>query len=184
VVLVLGEVVAEQLAQLVEELVHLGSLEAREQDLEELVVREFLQCHGERAQVGLAVHAIHHRARVLFDIAMGVFGHGASIAEAGSYCSMEGERGRGALAPVHNHCIFVRMGRMALFDEALKLPLERRAELAAALLRSLDGEPDQDVEAAWAAEIDKRAREIQAGEAVTEEWEVVRDRAYQRLRKP
>ena len=49
----------------------------------------------------------------------------------------------------------------ALLREALALPLEERADVAAELLASLDGaETDiADVEAAWAAEIDKRPAE-------------------------
>jgi len=58
-----------------------------------------------------------------------------------------------------------------LYEEALGLPL---AELAADLLASLDGEPDEDVQAAWATEIERRAR---AGIANPEDdvaWEDVR----------
>jgi len=61
-----------------------------------------------------------------------------------------------------------------LYEEALGLPLAERAELAADLLASLDGEPDEDVQAAWATEIERRAR---AGIANPEDdvaWEDVR----------
>jgi putative addiction module component (TIGR02574 family) len=47
-----------------------------------------------------------------------------------------------------------------LLKEALKLPPEGRAALAAALLDSLDHEVDQDSEAAWEAEIDRRLRDL------------------------
>lgn len=87
-VLVFGEVTAEEVAHPVEELVHLGLLETREEDFEELVVSELLQRDSDRVQVGLAVHPVHHRARVLFDEAVGVLGHGASIAQVCSCCSM------------------------------------------------------------------------------------------------
>ena len=40
-----------------------------------------------------------------------------------------------------------------LLHDAMELPLPERAELAADLLASLDGEPDADVAAAWASEI-------------------------------
>jgi len=69
-----------------------------------------------------------------------------------------------------------------VFSEALKLDTEKRAELAAELLRSLDGEPDEEVEAAWAAEIEHRVRDVKAGKARFEDWEVIRDRALERLR--
>lgn len=45
-----------------------------------------------------------------------------------------------------------------LLKEALKLPPEGRAALAGALLDSLDQTLDQDAEAAWEAEIDRRLR--------------------------
>ena len=44
----------------------------------------------------------------------------------------------------------------------MDLPLSERAELAADLLASLDGEPETDVKAAWAVEIERRAREALA----------------------
>lgn len=46
-----------------------------------------------------------------------------------------------------------------LLHDAMELPLPERAELVAELLASLDGEPEKDVEAAWAAEVERRARE-------------------------
>ena len=46
-----------------------------------------------------------------------------------------------------------------LLHDAMELPIGERAELAADLLASLDGEPEADVEAAWAAEVERRAGE-------------------------
>ena len=57
-----------------------------------------------------------------------------------------------------------------LLHDAMELPLPERAELAADLLASLDGELDHDVEAAWAAEVERRARES-PGQDVP--WETV-----------
>jgi len=73
----------------------------------------------------------------------------------------------------------------ALLREALALPLEERADVAAELLASLDGaEPDvADVEAAWAAEIETRARRVLAGDSSGVPWEDVRRRAEADLRK-
>lgn len=72
----------------------------------------------------------------------------------------------------------------ALLREALKLPSEERADVAAELLASLD-EPDVEdaaaVQAAWAAEIERRARRVLAGESVGEPWEDVRDRVSRSL---
>lgn len=72
----------------------------------------------------------------------------------------------------------------ALLREALTLPPEERADVAAELLASLD-EPTTDdpvaVQAAWAKEIERRARRALAGESSGEPWEDVRDRIARRL---
>ena len=59
-----------------------------------------------------------------------------------------------------------------LLRDALSLPLEDRAAVAAELLASLDGPLEQaaDVEAAWAAEIEKRARGVLTGQASGQTW--------------
>ena len=63
-----------------------------------------------------------------------------------------------------------------LLDEALKLSDSERAELAARLIQSLDAEADSEVDAAWAAEIERRCAALDAGEAVTSDWSEVRER--------
>ena len=63
-----------------------------------------------------------------------------------------------------------------MLEEALQLPLPERAELAADLLASLDGEPDEDVEAAWATEIERRCAAVDAGTLATSDWKDVRER--------
>ena len=60
--------------------------------------------------------------------------------------------------------------------ELLKLPAEVRAALAGALLDSLEEHVDPDVEAAWAAEISRRVREVDDGQARLEPWHEVRKR--------
>ncbi len=72
-----------------------------------------------------------------------------------------------------------------LLREALALLPEERADVAAELLASLDDtEPGPaDVEAAWAAEIERRARRVLAGESDGIPWEEVRRRAESALRK-
>jgi putative addiction module component (TIGR02574 family) len=57
----------------------------------------------------------------------------------------------------------MKQNQTNLLKEALKLPAEGRAALAAALLDSLDQEVDQDSEAAWDAEIDRRLRDLDSG---------------------
>jgi putative addiction module component (TIGR02574 family) len=64
-----------------------------------------------------------------------------------------------------------------LLDEALRLPGDERAELAATLIESLEGEADDlDVEAAWVEEIERRCAALDSGEAVTSDWEGVGQR--------
>ena len=72
-----------------------------------------------------------------------------------------------------------------LLREALALPADERADVAAELLASLDDtETDiADVEAAWAAEIEKRARRVLAGESPGIPWDDVRRRAEAELRR-
>lgn len=62
-----------------------------------------------------------------------------------------------------------------LLHDAMELPISERAELVADLLASLDGEPDADVEAAWASEVERRAREAHANPDDDVAWETVRD---------
>ena len=69
--------------------------------------------------------------------------------------------------------------------EALALPVDERANVAAELLASLDEGSDEDptaVEAAWAAEIETRARRVTSGESSDIPWEDVRARAEAELR--
>ncbi len=61
-----------------------------------------------------------------------------------------------------------------LLLEALRLPLQERAELAADLLASMDGEPDEDVEQAWAAEAERRVRCYLSGQDSAGDWETLR----------
>jgi hypothetical protein len=60
----------------------------------------------------------------------------------------------------------------ALLREALALPIDERADVAAELLASLDGtETDvAEVEAAWASEIERRARRVLAGDSSGSPW--------------
>jgi putative addiction module component (TIGR02574 family) len=74
----------------------------------------------------------------------------------------------------------------AILDEALSLPAEDRATVAAELLASLEP-PSEDaaaVQAAWATEIERRARRVLAGESAGEPWGTVRERTARRLAEP
>ena len=69
-------------------------------------------------------------------------------------------------------------------QEALKLPHTDRADVAAELLASLDEEPAdnlEEIEKAWGAEIERRARRVLAGESAGVPWEQVRQRIEKRL---
>ena len=72
----------------------------------------------------------------------------------------------------------------AVLREALTLPSRDRAEVAAELLASLD-EPAltgaDAVHAAWAEELEHRARRALSGEDPGEEWPALRDRLRNRL---
>ena len=68
-----------------------------------------------------------------------------------------------------------------VWKEASELSEEDRAALAGLLIESLEGEPDADVEAAWAAEIEKRVAELDAGTVKSIPWEEVRQRLLDRL---
>ena len=73
-----------------------------------------------------------------------------------------------------------------LLREAMALPVKERADLAAELLASLDdaaAEDPAEVEAAWTAEIERRARRVMTGETPGIPWEDVRRRAEADLRR-
>ena len=64
----------------------------------------------------------------------------------------------------------------AILKEALALPSEARAALAGSLLDSLETDFDDDAEAAWAAEINRRLAELDSGSVKTIPWAEVRRR--------
>jgi len=78
--------------------------------------------------------------------------------------------------PLQSNFPSVTKATAKLLKSALELELDQRAELAAELLASLDGAPDQDAEAAWAVEIERRAARARSGEDPGRPWAEVRDR--------
>lgn len=62
-----------------------------------------------------------------------------------------------------------------VLQEALTLAEQERAEIAGALLESLEPEPEADVEAAWRQEVAARVAALEAGDVVTTPWEEIRD---------
>ncbi len=69
----------------------------------------------------------------------------------------------------------------AVLTLALDLPESERAELAAALLESLELPADADVEQAWREEVARRVAAIEAGEVEMVPWEQVREQLLARL---
>ncbi len=63
-----------------------------------------------------------------------------------------------------------------VLEQALSLPERDRAEIAARLLESLDDGDGEDLDAAWAQEIDRRCEALDKGEAVTTDWHEFRAR--------
>ena len=68
-----------------------------------------------------------------------------------------------------------------LWKDASELSAKDRADLAGLLIESLEGEPDEGIEAAWAAEIERRVAELEAGTVKSVPWEAVRQRLLDRL---
>lgn len=62
-----------------------------------------------------------------------------------------------------------------LLTQVLELPLDERAKIVAELLESLQ-DSEEDVEAAWAAEIQDRVAAARAGELESTDWRMVLDR--------
>ena len=99
----------------------------------------------------------------------------------GGYTEFRGDGSRGAASPRWAALLGVGLPTMSkaaerLLESALKLDLPERAELAAELLASLDGAPDEDAQAAWAAEIERRAARARSGDDARKPWPEVRDR--------
>jgi putative addiction module component (TIGR02574 family) len=70
--------------------------------------------------------------------------------------------------------VIVTTNARKLLQDALTLAPNDRAELAAQLLASLD-DTEADVEAAWAAEIQRRAAEARQNPDDDEDWRTVLD---------
>ena len=68
-----------------------------------------------------------------------------------------------------------------IFRDAADLSEHDRATLAGLLIESLESEADPDIAAAWAAEIERRVADLEAGTVTTIPWEEVRQRLLDRL---
>ena len=56
------------------------------------------------------------------------------------------------------------------------MPAKARAALAGSLLESLDTEVDEDAEAAWVTEVNRRLAELDSGAVNTTSWAELRSR--------
>jgi len=69
-----------------------------------------------------------------------------------------------------------------LLECALRLPADDRLALATEILESVEGPEDPKWVASWAAELDRRVKELDEGTAKTIPWEQVKSEMLQRLR--
>ncbi len=71
-----------------------------------------------------------------------------------------------------------------VLTQVLSFSLEERATLAVEIIASIDGEPEADAEAAWATEIENRARRVISGQSKGQPWEeALNDIERQRIKK-
>ena len=70
-----------------------------------------------------------------------------------------------------------------VLGEALRLTPRQRARLAAELLASIEGEPDEGADAAWGAEIERRAKLAVTGKSSGTEWSIVQTRIQKSTRR-
>lgn len=70
-----------------------------------------------------------------------------------------------------------------LLKAAMDLAPEDRAELAVELMASIDGMAEADADAAWTAEIERRARRAHAGGARGRDLAEVRERIERDLKR-
>jgi putative addiction module component (TIGR02574 family) len=65
-----------------------------------------------------------------------------------------------------------------LLRESMQLSAMERAHLVDELLTTLETERDEDVDVAWAEEVEKRSLELSSGKVRPVIWDEVRERAH------
>jgi putative addiction module component (TIGR02574 family) len=70
-----------------------------------------------------------------------------------------------------------------ILKSALKLSREERARIAAELVASLDGLPDEGVEAAWDAELERRIEQADQGKVQLLDWNAVKEEVALALKR-
>jgi putative addiction module component (TIGR02574 family) len=71
-----------------------------------------------------------------------------------------------------------------IVNAAIRLPETDRLEIIEELLASLEPQSDNDVDAAWAAEVERRSDEIKQGIVRPIPWADVKSQAKERIRGP
>jgi len=69
-----------------------------------------------------------------------------------------------------------------IVDAAKRLPENDRLEIVEELLASLEPQSDDDVDAAWAAEVERRSDEVRQGIVRPMPWADVKSQARERIR--
>jgi len=69
----------------------------------------------------------------------------------------------------------------AVLKDALQLSDSDRAQLVDELLTTLETEKNDDVDAAWAQEVEKRASDLSQGTVVPVIWNEVKEKAYRKV---
>jgi putative addiction module component (TIGR02574 family) len=69
-----------------------------------------------------------------------------------------------------------------IVNAAIRLSENDRLEIVEELLASLEPQTDEDVDAAWAAEVERRSDEIKQGIVRPIPWEEVKSQARERVR--
>jgi putative addiction module component (TIGR02574 family) len=69
-----------------------------------------------------------------------------------------------------------------IVDAAKRLPENDRLEIVEELLASLEPQSDDDVDAAWAAEVERRSDEVTQGVVRPMPWAAVKSQARERSR--
>jgi len=64
-----------------------------------------------------------------------------------------------------------------LIKEAMSLPYSERVRLVDELIATLEPDKDEEVDAAWALEVERRADELSRGVVVAVDWEEVKRKA-------
>jgi len=63
---------------------------------------------------------------------------------------------------------------------AVQLGEKERLEVVERLLASLDSQQEKDVDSAWATEVERRSRQIKAGDVRAVPWSTVKSKARKR----